>query len=119
MKDKIVERLIDQGHIVIQCADRILNHKGEYLQDIEDLHRDGNISTSESITLLKKHETFEIPFGVPNQTFPIMPPSMPYQPPFQPDWTWDPNRGPMYTQTSTSEKFEYSDTKWPGDINEK
>ena len=43
---------------------------------------------------------------------------MPYHPPFQPDWTWDPNRGPMYTQTSTSEKFEYPDTKYPGDDKE-
>lgn len=84
MKDKIIERLIDQGHIVIQCADRILNHKGEYLQDIEDLHRDGNISTSESITLLKESDTVEIPFGTPNH----------YPPTIQPytDWTWDPNR---------------------------
>ena len=114
MKDKIVERLIDQGHIAIQCADRILNHKGEYLQDIEDLRRDGNISTSESIILLREHTTFEIPFGTPNQYYP---PTI--QPQFQPDWTWDVTRGPMYTQTSTSEKFEYSDTKWPGDINEK
>lgn len=84
MKDKIIERLIDQGHIVIQCADRIINKRDGYIQDIEDLHRDGNISTSESIILLKEIETVEIPFGTPNY----------YPPTIQPytDWTWDPNR---------------------------
>lgn len=82
MKDKIIERLIDQGHIVIKCANRILNHKGEYLQDIEDLHRDGNISTSESIVLLKDY--VEVTSRTPNY----------YPPTIQPytDWTWDPNR---------------------------
>ena len=34
------------------CADRILNKKDGYIQDIEDLHRDGNINTRESIRLL-------------------------------------------------------------------
>ena len=84
MKDKIIERLIDQGHIVIQCADRIINQKDGYIQDIEDLHRDGNISTSESIILLKEIETVEIPFGTPNH----------YSPTIQQytDWTWDPYR---------------------------
>jgi len=53
MKDKIIERLIDQGHIVIRCADRILNKREGYVQDIEDLHMDGNIDTNESIILLK------------------------------------------------------------------
>lgn len=77
MKDKIIERLLDQGHIVIQCADRIINKKVGYVQDIEDLHRDGNISTSESIILLKE-------LDAPNH----------YPPTIQPytDWTWDPNR---------------------------
>ena len=95
MKDKIIERLIDQGHIVIKCADRIINKKDGYLQDIEDLHRDGNISTSESIILLKEIETVEIPFGTPNLTqFP--PTIQPYT-----DWTWDPNRtgNPYWTVT--------------------
>ena len=93
MKDKIIERLLDQGHIVIQCADRILNHRGEYVRDIEDLHRDGNISTGEAITLLKESDTVEIPFGVPTH----------YPPTIQPytDWTWDPNRpgAPRWTVT--------------------
>ena len=89
MKDKIIERLLDQGHIIIRCADRILNHKGEYLQDIEDLHRDGNISTSEAITLLNESETLQFPFETPKQTFPNH------------DWTWDPNRtgNPYWTVT--------------------
>lgn len=84
MKSNIIERLLDQGHIIIRCADRILNHKGEYIQDIEDLHRDGNISTSESITLLKKSDTIEIPSGTPNHYTPTIQPYV--------DWTWDPNR---------------------------
>ena len=51
-KNTIVERLIDQGHIVMTTADRILNKRDGYVQDIQDLHRDGPISTAESIILL-------------------------------------------------------------------
>jgi hypothetical protein len=51
-KESIIQRLIDQGHIVMTCADRILNKKAGYIQDLEDLHRDGPISTSEAVTLL-------------------------------------------------------------------
>ena len=79
MKDQIVERLLDQGHIVIACADRLLNHKGAYLQDIEDLHRDGNIGTKESIILLKEDSSFNTP------NYPIMD-----QPNI--DWPLGPNR---------------------------
>lgn len=76
MKDKIIERLIDQGHIVIQCADRIINKREGYIQDIEDLHRDENISTSESIILLKESDA-------PNHYPLIIQPNT--------DWSWDPN----------------------------
>jgi|TARA_R110000822_G_scaffold95813_1_gene218640 hypothetical protein len=51
-KESIIQRLIDQGHIVMTCADRILNKKAGYIKDLEDLHRDGPISTSEAVTLL-------------------------------------------------------------------
>lgn len=79
MKDQIIERLIDQGHIVIQCADRIINKREGYVQDIEDLHMDGNINTKESIILLKEDSSFNTP------NYPIMD---------QPnvDWSQDPNR---------------------------
>ena len=52
-KESIIERLLDQGHIVIACADRILNKKAGYIQDIERIfHRDSNINTKESIRIL-------------------------------------------------------------------
>lgn len=111
MKDQIIERLLNQGHITIEMADILINNRLEKSTLIAELNRDGQIDVKESIILLRDEEP-SIGFN------PIMPPSMPYQPPFQPDWTWDPNRGPMYTQTSTSEKFEYSDTKYPGDDKE-
>lgn len=97
-KNSIVERLLDQGHINIKCADRILNKKGEYLQDIEDLHRDGPISTGEAITLMSED------FSVDKIQY------VPYQPnPYwtsNPDWTYDPNRPgqPWYTTTSFNTK---------------
>tara|TARA_R110000822_G_scaffold139699_5_gene277281 strand:+ start:1596 stop:1886 length:291 start_codon:yes stop_codon:yes gene_type:complete len=59
-KYKIVGRLIDQGHIVIACADRILNKKTEYIQDLEDLHADGVISTTEVVELLSEREPIKI-----------------------------------------------------------
>ena len=55
-KYKIVERLIDQGHIVIKTADRILNKKTGYIQDLQDLHTDGPISTTEVVELLTERE---------------------------------------------------------------
>jgi hypothetical protein len=103
-KDSIVERLINQGHIVISTADRILNKKIGYLQDIQDLHRDGPISTAESIILLKDVDT-------------------PYFPPYftQPDivtfphitWPWNPdtpgttgNPPNVYCQTTTFDNIQ-------------
>lgn len=91
MKDQIIERLIEQGHIVIRCADRIINKREGYVQDIEDLHMDGNINTKESIILLKEDSSFNIP-------------TMPYQT-HRPDWTWDPNRPgtPMWEVTCSND----------------
>ncbi len=51
-KESIIERLLDQGHIVMTCADRILNKKAGYIQYLQSLHRDGNINTKESLRLL-------------------------------------------------------------------
>ncbi len=50
---------------------------------------------------------------------PIMPPSMPYQPQYHPDWTWDPSKGPTYTQTHTSESFDHPFQKDPGEKTDK
>lgn len=78
-KESIIERLLDQGHIVIVCADRILNKKGQYLQDVEDLHRDGPISTSEAVVLLSE-DTAPV---FPNITQPHI--SYPWTPSTPPD----------------------------------
>ena len=51
-KESIIERLLDQGHIGIECAGRILTKSSEWLTDISGLHRDGNINTKESLRLL-------------------------------------------------------------------
>ena len=89
-RNSIVERLLDQGHIVIVCADRILNKKGEYLQDIEDLHRDGPISTSEAIVLMRDTNLSENPYQQPMYAPPIM-------------WDRDTTGSPpqIYCQTTT------------------
>ena len=89
-KESIIERLLDQGHIVIVCADRILNKKGEYLQDIEDLHRDGPISTSEAIVLMRDTNLSENPYQQP-----IFAPSYPWTP----DTTGTPPQ--IWCQTTT------------------
>ena len=51
-KESIIERLLTQGHIGIECAGRILTKSSEWLTDISGLHRDGNINTKESLRLL-------------------------------------------------------------------
>jgi hypothetical protein len=94
-RDSIIERLLEQSHIVIACADRILNKRGEYLQDIEDLLRDGQISTSEALTLIKDNNLFENPY----RTEPIPAPSYPY--PWFPDTTGTSPQ--IWCQTTTSE----------------
>ena len=98
-KDTIVSRLIDQGHIIIKTADRIINKKDEYVRDIADLHRDGQISTAESITLLKDADLY-IPqdfrqpdiINLPHISYPYNPDS------FIPGTGNPPN---VYCQTST------------------
>ena len=55
-KNKIVERLLDQGHIVIKSADMILNRYGNFLTRIEELKRDGQLSTNEVVVLLIKED---------------------------------------------------------------
>ena len=106
MKDQIVLRLLEQGHITVSMADSLLNNLLEKTSIITQLREDGIISTQETITLLKEED---------HVTFPQIP-TMPYKP-YQPDWTYDPYRPgqPWWTVTSshdpTSEQFEYSDTK--------
>ena len=89
-RNSIVERLLDQGHIVIVCADRILNKKGEYLQDIADLHRDGPISTSEAIVLMRDTNLSENPYQQPIFAPPIK---------WEQDQTGSPPQ--IYCQTTT------------------
>lgn len=104
-KETIVTRLIDQGHIVMTTADRILNKRDGYVQDIQDLHRDGQISTAESITLLKDVDLY-IPrdFRQPDiVTLPHI--SYPYNPgPFIPGTTGNPPD--FYCQTTTLDNMQ-------------
>ena len=73
MKNNIIERLLNEGHITIQIANVLLNSKTNKVDVISDLKNDGIISNMEAITLLRNDETLSFPFGVPNQTAPIMP----------------------------------------------
>jgi|SaaInl74LU_5_DNA_1037368.scaffolds.fasta_scaffold13869_5 hypothetical protein len=109
MKDQIIERLLNQGHITIEMADILINNRLEKSTLIAELNRDGQINIKESIILLRDEEPY-MGFN------PIMPPSMPFKP-YQPDWTYDPHRTgqPWWTVTSSNQPFEYPDTKWPGD----
>ena len=104
-KETIVTRLIDQGHIIIKTADSLLNKKDGYAQDIQDLHRDGQISTAESITLLKDSDLY-IPrdFRLPDiVTQPHI--SYPYNPgPSIQDPTGNPPD--FYCQTTTLDKMQ-------------
>ncbi len=51
-KERIIERLLTQGHITMECAGRILTRSAEWQTDIRLLHTDGNINIKESIRLL-------------------------------------------------------------------
>jgi len=116
MKNSIIERLLSQGHITIPLADSLLNNRSNKANIIELLLEDGQINHTEAITLLKDDETPSFPFGVPNQTFPVIQPNI--YPPNYHDWTYDPNRPgtPSWQVTcSTGNNIGYSDTKWPGD----
>jgi len=105
MKSNIIERLLDQGHITIEIADKILNNKEGKVVHITELKDDGIITNIEAVTLLRDDETPAIPFGVPNQTFPVMP--LTYPPNYH-DWTYDPNRPgtPSWTVTCSTDKKE-------------
>lgn len=87
MKDRIIERLLSEGHITIQMADIIINNKGNKAEIIADLKHDSIITSLEAVILLRDNEAYPIPFEVPHQTFPIMP-TMPWQPynPGNPYW---------------------------------
>lgn len=105
MKDQIVARLLEQGHITVGMADTLLNNQLEKTSIVTQLREDGIISIQETIILLKETDQVVIP----------QIPTMPYKP-YSPDWTYDPNRTgqPWWTVTGT-QPFEYSDTKWPAD----
>lgn len=51
-KERIIERLLTQGHINMECASRILTKSDGWQTDIRLLHTDGNINIKESIRLL-------------------------------------------------------------------
>jgi len=100
MKQIIIERLLDQGHITIKIADVIINNKTGKADHISDLKGDSIISTSEALILLRDNEAPSFPFGVPNQ--PVMPLTYPYNP-FNTPGTNDPNT-PPWTVTCTCNK---------------
>ena len=103
-KEIIITRLIDEGHIIIKTADSLLNKKDGYAQDIQDLHRDGQISTAESITLLK--DDVLAPFytqpdiiNLPHISYPYNPGTYPYDP-----GTGNPPN--VYCQTTTLDNMQ-------------
>ena len=69
MKNNIIERLLNEGHITIEIADKILNNKWGKVAHIADLRHDSIVTNYEAITLLRDDETPSLPFGTPNQTF--------------------------------------------------
>ena len=50
----IIARLIEQGHIGMASASRIVNQRDEYLQDIKGLNQRGLITATESVVLLSQ-----------------------------------------------------------------
>ena len=119
MKDRIIERLLTEGHITIEMADAILNNKHGKTEIISDLANDGNITKLEAVALLKEKESGSYIPNYPLQTNPWIGPGLgtspyqPYQPyiPNQPinvpycDWhtgTGNPN-AVTFTSTSTSD----------------
>jgi hypothetical protein len=74
MKDSIVERLLEQGHITIRIADILINGPSNKKVDIiVGLLEDGPVDNREAIILLKNEDTPRFPFGTPNNNVPIMP----------------------------------------------
>tara|TARA_R110000868_G_scaffold177747_1_gene416796 strand:+ start:592 stop:915 length:324 start_codon:yes stop_codon:yes gene_type:complete len=104
-KETIVTRLIDQGHIIIKTADSLLNKKDGYAQDIQDLHRDGQISTAESITLLKDADLYIPPYFTQPDIVTLPHISYPYNPgPSIQDPTGNPPN--VYCQSTTLDKIQ-------------
>jgi len=107
MKDSIVERLLEQGHISVRHADVLLNGPSNKKIDIiAGLLEDGPINDREAVILLKNTDTPQFPFGTPNQTVPVMPLNYPPHQPWinipgtgNPYWT-----GPTFTSSSDLNK---------------
>lgn len=108
MKHIIIERLLDQGHITIKIADVIINNKTGKADHISDLKGDGIITNSEALTLLRDSEAPSFPFGVPNQTVPVMPLTYPYNP-FNTPGTNDPMTPPWTVTCSCSANKNFTD----------
>lgn len=100
MKDSIVERLLEQGHITISYASILLNGpSNKKLDIIKGLLEDGPINNGEAVILLKDVDSISIPFEVPNRTIPVMPLNYP---PYQP-FIGTPSHGdPYWNVTCTS-----------------
>ena len=83
MKDLIVERLLEQGHITIAMADALLNNLIEKTRIVTDLTGDGIITNTEAIILLKEND--QVVYYPPIQP---QVPTMPWQPysPGNPHW---------------------------------
>lgn len=94
-RNSIAQRLYEQGHIVLRMVDIILNKRTGYVQHLEDLLRDGQINTQETILLIGDDSVeFNNPYMQPIVT----------QAPFEyPDTKW-PN--PVYCQTTTFDKID-------------
>jgi|TARA_B110000908_G_C10249041_1_gene450692 hypothetical protein len=99
-KVSIIERLLNQGHIVLEAAEMLLNRTGDYMKILKHLTEDGPISNKEALIILsedpapsiQKHPDYT---QGPNPYF------------TDPNWTGKP--GEIYCQTST---WEYPDTKF-------
>ena len=110
MKNNIIERLLNEGHITIKMADVLLNNRTNKVDYISDLKNEGIITNMEAITLLRNDETLSFPFGVPNQTVPIMPltyptPHIDLNTPYtSPPWTVTCTADPLTMNQSHSEK---------------
>ena len=83
MKDLIVERLLNEGHITVQMADIIINNKTDNAEIIADLNHDSIITNWEAIVLLKEND--QVVYYPPVQP---QSPTMPWQPysPGNPHW---------------------------------
>lgn len=94
-RNSIAQRLYDQGHVVLHMIDTILNKRTGYIQNLENLLRDGQISTQEAILLIGDDST---EFNNPHIQHIVPPAPLGY-----PDTKW-PN--PVYCQTTTFDKVD-------------